>query len=369
MVSESPDSQSPKRGQAGDASHPLGPRARAANSVPVRVGGGPVWQGFLDRFERAAGSQASVLLTGEPGVGKGWLARDLHRLGPRAAGPLVEVDLSEGSAGLVESLLFGHEAGAYTGAQGARLGAVRRAEGGTLVLKGVHELELSLQVKLLRLLQERVVEPLGSEETIPVDVRVVCTSAPDLPRRVSEGSFREDLYYRMAVVVLEVPPLRVRFHVPEAWLPELVASAARRVARDPRELDEKAVQLLAEHPWPGNVLELENTLERVLVLGGSDAGGQKVQPEELDFLPMGVGKDHASKIYAGRPGPGDSGRPLGGRPARAGPGGEPGKVAAAARALGLTRKAFAYRLSRFQDEQQNQPGPEGEAEDEPEDKD
>jgi len=248
----------------------------------------------------------------------------------------------------MESLLFGHEQGAFTGAHRVRLGAVRRAEGGTLILRGIDELDRTLQVKLLRLLQERVVEPLGSEMSVPVDVRVITTASSTLPDRVSRGEFREDLYYRLAVVVLEVPPLRTRLEGMSQWVEPLIELAAQRVGRPYRPLSSEAVERLCDHSWPGNVRELENALERTLVLGGKEADGRAIEAAELDFLPEAAIADEALRDLARQ------GLALG-VPADRWEGAlleqaihdHRGRVAAAARALGLTRKAFEYRLQRF----------------------
>lgn len=319
---------------------------------PGPIGSGPAWQDFLNRAERVAASEATLLIQGEHGVGKGWIARAIHGLSGRKTGPLVEIDLSVGSPSLVESTLFGHEEGAFTGADKARLGCARRAHGGTLVLAGLDDLDLGLQVKLLRLLQEHEVEPLGAEAPVPVDVRVVATATRDLREQVELGTFREDLFYRLAVVRLDVPPLRVRFEGMEDWLPALVAQAASEVGRANRGLSPEAVARLAAHPWPGNVRELENALQRVLVLG-ADPGGE-IAAEEFDFL---------GDSLAGHGGPRELARQalssgiqvdtLVGHLLQEALKEHRGKLAPAARAVGLSRKAFEYRLTKWQEEAQD----------------
>ncbi len=321
------------------------------------VGGGAAWSDFLERLKRAASSGATVLLEGEHGVGKGFLARWVHQISPRAQQPLVELDLSTGSPHLLESLLFGHEEGAFTGARGPRLGAARRAEGGTLVLRGVHDLALELQVKLLRLLQERVVEPLGSERSIPVDVRILATGSQDLPERVRTGEFREDLYYRLAVVVMEVPPLRVRFEEAPLWLPALAGQAARRVGRPERSLSDDAIEFLAGLGWPGNVRQLENALERVLVLGGEAAQAEPMGREDFGFLledsaPGGL-QDLARQGLAR----GISMDAWVGALLEESLSEHRGSMAAAARALGLSRKAFEYRLQKIRRDREEAQAP------------
>lgn len=237
-------------------------------------------------MEQVARSDATVLIQGEHGSGKNLSARRLHEQSPRRAGPLINVSLVALAPTLVEAELFGHEAGAFTGALSARLGRFRQAQRGTLVLDDVDALPSELQGKLLRVLQERVVEPLGSETTHPIDVRVVCTTSRDLREAVEAGEFRSDLYWRLAVVPLEVPPLRVRLDE----LPELAAELVARISTNhgvlARSLSEAALARLRVHAWPGNVRELENALERVLVLAPPDAGA--IQASEFDFLGSGA---------------------------------------------------------------------------------
>ncbi|MFT4648814.1 MAG: DNA-binding NtrC family response regulator [Glaciecola sp.] len=322
-----------------------------ANSLgePGPVGSGPAWQDFLKRVERVAPSAATLLIQGEHGVGKGWIARAIHGLSERREGPLVEIDLSVGSPSLVESTLFGHEEGAFTGADRARLGCVRRAHGGTLVLAGLDDLDLGLQVKLLRLLQEHEVEPLGAEGPISVDVRIVATATGDLREQVELGTFREDLYYRLAVVQLDVPPLRVRFEGMDAWLPALLKLAAADVGRQSRALSPEAVARLAVHPWPGNVRELENALQRVLVLGSSEA--EEIQPEEFNFLAETLeGHGSAQELARQALSTGVQVDTLVGHLLQEALKEHRGKLAPAARAVGLSRKAFEYRLSKWQEE-------------------
>ncbi|MDF1837923.1 MAG: sigma 54-interacting transcriptional regulator [Planctomycetota bacterium] len=324
---------------------------------PGPIGSGPAWQDFLDRAERVAASEATLLIQGEHGVGKGWIARAIHGLSGRADGPLVEIDLSVGSPNLVESTLFGHEEGAFTGADKARLGCARRAHGGTLVLAGLDDLDLGLQVKLLRLLQEHEVEPLGAEAPVSVDVRVVATATRDLREQVELGTFREDLFYRLAVVRLDVPPLRVRFEGMGGWLPGMVEVAAAEVGRAKRELSPGAVERLAAHPWPGNVRELENALQRVLVLGAGDE--EPVTPEEFDFLGdallgLGGARELARQALAAGVQVDDMVGHLLAEALQE----HRGKLAPAARAVGLSRKAFEYRLTKWQEES----APEGDQE-------
>jgi two-component system response regulator AtoC len=207
-----------------------------------------------------------VLITGETGTGKELVARALHAESPRCGRPFLALNCGAIPAGLLESELFGHVRGAFTGADRARTGMFGAADGGTLLLDEIGDLPLELQPKLLRVLQEGEVRRVGDNHATPVDVRVVAATAIDLRQAVANGRFREDLYYRLAVVTIELPPLRRR---PEdiaplvsSYLPHLAARHGRPVP----ELTAEALQLLEQYPWPGNVRELLNVLEKTLVL-------------------------------------------------------------------------------------------------------
>ena len=295
---------------------------------------------FEEQLRRVATTEATVLLAGENGCGKSRAARRLHLASARAEGPLVEVDVSALATGLLEAELFGHEEGAYTGAHRAREGRFVKAHGGTLVLDGVEDISADVQVKLLRVLQERVVEPLGG---VPrdVDVRVVATTSGDLSARVGRGDFREDLYYRLAVVTLEVPPLRARLD----QLPELALALSEAVARrsrvPQRVFGPEALGRLQAHRWPGNLREFENAVERVLVLGA--AAGGEVGAAELEFL--GHEEDSEVERLARRAlAEGLTVDELGLALIDAAVQEEAGNLSAAARRVGLTRRALEYRL-------------------------
>jgi transcriptional regulator with GAF, ATPase, and Fis domain len=210
----------------------------------------------------------TVLIHGESGTGKELVARSLHLSSPRAARTLVSLNCPALSAQLMESELFGHEKGAFTGADAARTGRFELADGSSILLDEVTEIDLPLQAKLLRVLQEKSFERVGSSITLRSDVRVLATTNRDLLAEVEAGHFRRDLYYRLAVLPLEVPPLRAR----REDLPQLVAHfarlAAERLQREPITLSAGACDLLANYHWPGNVRELENLITRASVLGG-----------------------------------------------------------------------------------------------------
>ena len=297
---------------------------------------------FEARLRQVATSPASVLLEGESGSGKSAAARRLHAGGGRARGPLVEVSLAALSPTLVEAELFGHEEGAFTGAHKRRAGRFQRADGGTLVLDGIESLGADLQVKLLRVLQEQVVEPLGGEE-VRIDVRVIATSTRDLQAEVEAGRFREDLYYRLAVITLRVPPLRVRLDELEELLRHFLDEASRRLKVEPREFSPDALEALRAHSWPGNLRELENAVERVLVLAPEGRG--PVDAAELAFLGE-ESRDEARELAARALALGLTVEELERAMIEEALSEQRGNLSAAARQLGLSRRALDYRRSR-----------------------
>jgi len=217
----------------------------------------------LEIADRVAASEASVLITGESGTGKEAVARRIHVRSSRAEGAFVAVNCAAIPGELLESELFGHAKGAFTGAVRDRLGRFRQADGGTLFLDEVGEIPLGLQAKLLRALQERIVDVVGGDKPVPVDVRILAATNRDLHERIGEGSFREDLYYRLNVVEVQVPPLRER---PED-IPPLVAHFMADLAPDREvEVPDPVLEELKRRPWPGNVRELKNACERMVIL-------------------------------------------------------------------------------------------------------
>jgi DNA-binding NtrC family response regulator len=213
-------------------------------------------------IERVARSPANVLVSGESGTGKELVARAIHELGPRAGGPFVAINCAAIPDTLMESELFGHERGAFTDASERRIGKFEQASGGTLFLDEIAELRPGVQAKLLRALQERSIERVGGREPIAVDARFVAATNRDLPREVAEGRFRQDLFYRIHVVPIELPPLRERREdvrlLAEAFL--------ERTEGPPRRLAREALAALEGHAWPGNVRELQNAIEHALAL-------------------------------------------------------------------------------------------------------
>ena len=246
---------------------------------------------LLELSDRVAASEATVLITGESGTGKEVLARRIHVRSPRAEGPFVAVNCAAIPAELLESELFGHARGAFTGAVRDRAGRFRQASGGTLFLDEIAEIPLALQGKLLRALQERVVDPVGADAPVPVDVRILAATNRDLRARTRDGSFREDLFYRLDVVELPVPPLRER---PDD-IPTLVESFVSEFAAG-REITVPAavVAELSRRPWPGNVRELKNACERMVIL----CRGDEVSLDDLPSAPGGSGAGTAEDASA-----------------------------------------------------------------------
>jgi two-component system response regulator AtoC len=226
----------------------------------------PSMQAFMDVVHRVVDSPSSILLLGETGVGKERLARAIHAESPRAAGPFVAVNCGALPESLLESELFGHTQGAFTGAARARRGWFELAHGGTVFLDEVGEMPLHLQVKLLRVLQEREIQPLGSERVLRVDVRVMAASNRDLEDEAAQGTFRSDLYYRLGVVSLEVPPLRKRRMDIADLVESFIAYHARTIGREVEGIESDALAALESYGWPGNVRELTNVVERAVLL-------------------------------------------------------------------------------------------------------
>jgi DNA-binding NtrC family response regulator len=221
---------------------------------------------MLEVSRRVAATPLTILIEGESGVGKELLARYVHMHANRAAAPFVAVNLAAVPPSLLDATLFGHEKGAFTGADRARLGKFQLADGGTIFLDAVDELELEAQVKLLRVLQERKVERLGAAEPVPVDVRVIASTSKDLAEEVQAGQFREDLWFRLNVMRLNVPPLRQRRVDIPGLIRLLALRHARTMNREAPSFTKEALRVLKDYTWPGNVRELENLVMRMVVL-------------------------------------------------------------------------------------------------------
>ena len=226
------------------------------------VGQSPAMQRLREQIGALAGTQADVLILGETGSGKEVVARALHDLSSRRSGPFVAINAGALAESVVESELFGHEAGAFTGAQKRRIGKFEFANGGTLFLDEIESMSLDVQVKLLRMLQERVVERLGGNQSIPLDIRVIAATKEDLRQAADQGRFRADLYYRLNVAPLRIPPLRERSEDVLFLFQHFAETAASRHDLPIRELRPEQRAHLLRHTWPGNVRELQNTAER-----------------------------------------------------------------------------------------------------------
>ena len=306
------------------------------------VGGASSLRAVLDDLARVAATEATVLLLGESGTGKELAARAIHALSRRKDAPLVVVNCAALPETLVESELFGHRRGAFTGATEERVGKFEAAHGGTIFLDEVAELPLGAQARLLRVLQEGEVDKVGASTPVKVDVRVVAATRADLESRVKEGSFREDLWYRLNVVPLRLPPLRERAGDVPVLVEFFLAKAARKHGRAIPTVSPEALDRLERHDWPGNVRELENLVERLVVLGRSDRieaadlpetvrretprfGGARIEigPDGivLEELEKGL-LEEALRRHAGN-------------------------QSAAARFLGISRQTLIYRMRKF----------------------
>ena len=245
-------------------------RRRGGDDAAGIVGRSGEMQTVVDVAHKVARYPSTVLVTGESGTGKELIARLVHRASPRAAAPFVAINCAAIPEALLESELFGHARGAFTGATAERHGLFEEADGGTLFLDEIAELPVTLQVKLLRALQEGEVRRVGDNVSRPVNVRVVAATARDLDAEVAAGRFRADLYYRINVVRLHLPPLRERGEDIPALAHHFAARCGERFGVPPRRIARGAMRLLMEYPWPGNVRELENVIERAVVLSDGD---------------------------------------------------------------------------------------------------
>jgi two-component system, NtrC family, response regulator HydG len=246
-------------------------RDEMVGTVPGVIAGTPAIRELLRVVARVAPTDVTVLLTGESGTGKEVMARALHEGSPRATGPMVALNCSALPADLVESELFGHVRGAFTGADRDRPGRFVAAGGGTLFLDEIGDLAPAAQAKLLRALEERRVTPVGATKPVDVDVRIVAATNRPLARLVEEGRFREDLFFRLGVVQLEIPPLRDRRADIPLLATHFIAHFADRHGRPSRPLSEAARRALLAYDWPGNVRELRNVMERAVVLGEGES--------------------------------------------------------------------------------------------------
>jgi len=234
----------------------------------------------LERIERVGPTDARVLITGENGTGKELVARAIHRLSPRSDRPFVEVNCAAIPSELIESALFGHIKGSFTGAVADHAGKFEQADGGTLFLDEIGDMSPDAQAKVLRALEQGVVTRVGGSKAIDVDVRVVAATNKDLAREIDEGTFREDLFYRLNVVPIHTPPLRERRDDIPMLVQHFSDLMTQRDGMSPRSFETVAIERLQALSWPGNVRELRNTVERLLIL----ASGESVRPEDVEML-------------------------------------------------------------------------------------
>ena len=266
------------------------------------IGQSEAMRKVCDRLRRIAPTPATVLLSGESGTGKEIAARAVHRMSPRANGPFVPVNCAAIAAELIESELFGHVKGAYTGAQHSREGLFYYARGGTLFLDEISEMPAAAQAKLLRALEERRIRPVGSEQEIAVDVRVIAASNRDLKAEVATQGFRQDLYYRLQVLEVKLPPLRERPEDIAPLIGHFMAQLSPTLGVPPLPLDARTLARLADYDWPGNVRELRNLVERSLILGWFDIGPEPeispVATSAVDETLEAVEKRHILAVLA-----------------------------------------------------------------------
>jgi two-component system nitrogen regulation response regulator NtrX len=256
-------------------------RAKVERPIVI-VGVSPVMEQLRAQVAMAAPSNGRVLISGENGTGKELVARQIHALSHRSAAPFVEVNCAAIPEELIESELFGHAKGAFTGAVADRRGKFEIASGGTLFLDEVGDMSLKTQAKVLRALQEQIVEPVGGQASVRVDVRVIAATNKDLAAEIRHGRFREDLYFRLNVIPIWVPPLRDRQGDIIRLAEHFVAEFAREYGRRPKAFSPEARDLLEAYHWPGNVRELRNTIERLMIM----APGDVVRPQDLAFLEL-----------------------------------------------------------------------------------
>ena len=257
------------------------------------LGGAPSMRGVIDRIRAVAGSASTVLVVGESGTGKELVARAIHALSNRKRRPFIAVNCGAVTESLLETELFGHVKGAFTDAKQSRPGLIEQAHQGTLFLDEIGEMSLGMQVKLLRFLQDRRVRRVGGSDETVVDVRVIAATNRNLREMVREGSFREDLFYRIDVIQIELPPLRERLDDIPMLVGEFSARICRRTGLQHRAFSPQAVSLLLAHSWPGNVRELENVVERALTLATDETVGTADLSLTAQARDQGLPEPHA----------------------------------------------------------------------------
>lgn len=273
------------------------------------VGASPAMKRVYEMIERIKDTRTNVLVVGESGTGKELVARSIHYSSSRREAPFVAINCGAIPANLLESELFGHVKGAFTGAISSKVGLFEQASGGTLFLDEISELPLELQVKLLRAIQERQVRPVGSNQDIEIDVRIVAATNRDLETEVQEGRFRQDLYYRLNVVQVQLPPLRERREDIPLLALHFLNTYAREMGREIRTFTPEAMAVLENHPFPGNVRELENIIERAVVLESGSAISAESLPQARFATARSQGAAIAAPLSGGVQVPANGGEP------------------------------------------------------------
>ncbi|MCH7960291.1 MAG: sigma-54-dependent Fis family transcriptional regulator [Candidatus Hydrogenedentes bacterium] len=287
-----------ERGRMADENRYLREALNDGYDFHAMIGESDAMQRVYTQIEKVARSRATVLLRGESGTGKELVARAIHYMGDRSKKPFIKVNCAALSAGLLESELFGHEKGSFTGAHDRKIGRFELADTGTLLLDEVSEIGPELQPKLLRALQEREIDRVGGIHPIQIDTRIIATSNRNLEKAVQNGDFREDLFFRLNVVPIQLPPLRERRKDILALAEHFLERSATENGRTRLQLHPEVGPLLLRHAWPGNVRELQNTIERAVVF----AEGDTLTPDDFAFIPSAVSlgaSDGASSVAAG----------------------------------------------------------------------
>jgi transcriptional regulator with PAS, ATPase and Fis domain len=276
----------------------LDPEARKRQSFHGLIGGTSAMRRIYERVQAAAQGGASILITGESGTGKEVLARAIHEVGSPPGAPFIAVNCAALPRELIESELFGHRKGAFSGATGEYLGLVRAAEGGTLLLDEITEMPSETQAKLLRVLQERVVRPVGSTTEIPVEVRFIASTNRPVREAIGEGKLREDLFYRLKVHTLELPPLRQRMEDLPLMVQHFIDLFNRRYPREVKCIEDDAMQALKGYDWPGNVRELMNAIEVAFAYGRTDCIQLEDLPSEISGRQTSLPRDNGAVFDA-----------------------------------------------------------------------
>jgi two-component system response regulator HydG len=321
-------------------------REREGDGLEGLIGASPAMQKVYRVARQVAGARATVLITGESGTGKGEIARAIHTKSPRAKGPFVSLHCASLAESLLESELFGHERGAFTGASASKPGLIESADGGTLFLDEIGEMSLATQAKLLRVLEERSVRRVGSLQPRPVDVRFLAASNRDLAAESDRGAFRRDLYFRLNGISIEVPPLRDRLNELEGLAYSFLAQACEAQGRYPPALTWEALDALRRHSWPGNIRELRNVIERAVVLCTGEAVTLEHVPLPLKVVPLASRPGPAPEPPAGTSASGDGAASEKER-IEAALGQCAGNQSRAAKLLGISRATLVARLDRY----------------------